>query len=183
VYLNGEAFFSIAKNPERPFIIHLHKGTIKVLGTSFNVRAYDNEKIVETSVSSGRVAFIPNYENPGKKNDTVLLLPDKKLRYFLNREELTVAATSSRDDKAWTEGKLVFKSRSLEDISIELERNFGKKIVFLDDEPKNYVLTGSFQNNSLDEIMFYLSKTKSFSYKITNSELVIASTNEGTEAY
>ena len=183
VYLNGEAFFSIAKNPEKPFIIHLSRGTIKVLGTSFNVRAYENEKIVETSVSTGRVAFIPNYEQNGKKKDTVFLLPDNKVRYFLNRDEVITTPTSAREDKAWTEGKLVFKSRRMEDISIELERNFGKKVVFLNEEPKDFILTGSFQNNSLDEIMFYLSETKSFSYKITNTELIIASTAEGLKAH
>ncbi|MCR6718728.1 MAG: FecR family protein [Chitinophagaceae bacterium] len=59
VFLNGEAFFDIEKNPEKPFIIHLTNGTIRVLGTSFNVKAYDGETIVETSVATGKVAFIP----------------------------------------------------------------------------------------------------------------------------
>ena len=59
VYLNGEAFFEVTKIPSRPFIIHLANGTVRVLGTSFNIRAYDNEKLIETSVATGKVAFIP----------------------------------------------------------------------------------------------------------------------------
>ena len=63
---------------------------------------------------------------------------------------------------------------TLEEIAIELERYFGKKVTFLDSAAKTYRLTGSFENNSLEEIMYYLSQTKDFNYKITNSELLIS---------
>jgi len=62
----------------------------------------------------------------------------------------------------------------MQQIAVELERNFGKKVVFVDNTPLEYVFTGSFENNTLDEIMYYLSRTKNFSYKITNTELLIA---------
>ena len=174
VYLNGEAFFEVAKNPVKPFIIHLANGTVKVLGTSFNVRAYDNEKIVETSVATGKVAFIPKYEKSGKKQDTIFLTPDNKVRYSLIKEEIITQPTASAEDKAWTEGKLIFRATLFEEIAVELERNFGKKIVFKNEEARNYRLTGSFQNNTLAEILFYLSKTKAFSYTISDEEIVIS---------
>lgn len=174
VYLDGEAFFEVAKNPKKPFIIHLANGTVRVLGTSFNIRAYDNEKTVETSVATGKVAFIPKYRNDGKKQDTVFLTTNNKVSYTYSAEKINVEPTIATDDKAWTEGKMIFKAMSLLDIATELERNFGKKVVFTDDIAKEYILTGSFQNNSLEEVMFYLSKTKGFYYKITNNELLIA---------
>ena len=174
VYLNGEAFFEIAKNARKPFIIHLANGTVRVLGTSFNIRAYDSEKTVVTSVASGKVAFIPKYRNEGKKQDTVFVTPNNKVSYTFNAEKINVLPTLATDDKAWTEGKMIFKAMSLLEIAVELERNFGKKVMFRDDIAKGYVLTGSFQNNTLEEVMFYLSKTKGFYYKITNNELLIA---------
>lgn len=173
VYLNGEAFFDIEKNPSKPFIIHLAKGTIRVLGTSFNIKAYDNEPIVETSVSTGKVAFIPKLKNNAKA-DTIFLTPNNKVIYQLETEKTTTAATISEEDKAWTEGKLIFRSMLFEEIAIELERNFGKRVVFDDDEIKTYKLTGSFQNNTLPEILYYLSKTKSFTYSITDEQIVIS---------
>jgi len=176
IYLNGEAFFDVAKNPEHPFIIHLANGTVQVLGTSFNVRAYDNEPVVETSVTTGRIAFIPKYHTTRKTQDTVFLAPDHKASYKYTMEELSTVITSGKEDKAWTEGRLIFRSKSMDEIGVELERNFGKKVTFVDEEPKAFIFTGSFENNSLDEIMFYLSRTKNFSYKITNSELLIAAT-------
>jgi ferric-dicitrate binding protein FerR (iron transport regulator) len=174
VYLNGEAFFDVAKSNGHPFIIHLASGTIQVLGTSFNVRAYDSEPVVETSVATGKIAFIPKYKTAHKKQDTVYLAPDHKASYALEAEELRTTATSSSEDKAWTEGKLLFRGTTMEQIAVELERSFGKKVVFVDEGPKAFVFTGSFENNTLDEIMYYLSITKNFSYKITNTELLIA---------
>jgi transmembrane sensor len=175
VYLDGEAFFEVAKNPQRPFIIHLNKGTIRVLGTSFNVRAYDNEKSVETSVMTGKVAFIPKYQS-AQKQDTVFVTPNNKVSYQFTEEKMSMAPTMAANDKAWTEGKLIFKAMTMEEIAMELERNFGKKVVFLDEAAKQYVFTGSFQNNTLEEIMYYLSlsKTQQIFYKITNDELLIA---------
>jgi transmembrane sensor len=173
VYLNGEAFFDVAKNPSKPFIIHLANGTVRVLGTSFNVRAYDNEKVVETSVATGKVAFIPKYQKRRQKQDTLFITPNNKVRYSLEEEQVNVLPTAASEDKAWTEGRLIFKGHTLEEIAVELERYFGKKVRFIDEETKGYRLTGSFQDNSLDEIMYYLSRSKDFNYKITNSELLI----------
>ncbi len=172
INLYGEAFFDIQKNPSKPFIIHLTNGTVRVLGTSFNIRAYEDEDKIETSVSTGKVAFIPKGTTP-VVSDTVFLTPNQKVLYSFRSGTLVTKATQSTDDKAWIEGRLIFKSMTLEEIAHQLERNFGKKVVFRSEEAKKYRLTGAFSNNTLDEIMFYLSKTRDFSYQITNNELVI----------
>jgi transmembrane sensor len=174
VYLTGEAFFDVAKNPSKPFIIHLDNGTVRVLGTSFNIKAYKGSGVVETSVATGKVAFIP------KKNDklletadTTFLTPEWKAVYHTVNGEVKTVSTISIEDKAWTEGKLIFKSNSFEEIALELERSFGKKVVFSDDAIKWYRLTGSFENNSLDEILYYLSRTKPFTYRVSDEEIII----------
>lgn len=173
VYLEGEAFFEVANNVARPFIIHLHKGTIKVLGTSFNIRAYENEP-VQTSVTTGKVAFIPKYDGvSNKKPDTILITPDVKVSFTQQTGNVVKETTTSADDKAWTEGRLVFRNATLESISMELERTFGKKVQFNAEAPKQYRLTGSFEHNSLPEIMFYLARSRSFHYEITDSTLLI----------
>lgn len=172
VYLNGEAFFKVTGNPDRPFIVHLNNGMVKVLGTSFNVRAYDNEP-VQTSVTTGKVAFIPKYDNQNGVPDTFYITPDEKVIYRPNTHNIVKEVTSGEDDKAWTEGRLVFKDVSLEEICLELERTFGKKVAFVSDKPRQYRLTGSFQNNNLQEILYYLTKSKSFKYTITDSTLLI----------
>jgi transmembrane sensor len=173
VYLNGEAFFDIARNPDKPFIIHLSNGTVRVLGTSFNIKAYDNEPVVETSVATGKVAFIPKLKNR-EKADTVFLTPNNKVVYRINDEKVTTLATVSAEDKGWTEGKMVFRSTLFRDIAKELERNFGKRVIFKDAEVGNFRLTGSFQNDSLADILFYLARSKPFTYTITDEEIAIS---------
>jgi ferric-dicitrate binding protein FerR (iron transport regulator) len=177
VFLTGEAFFDIAANPKKPFIVHLSSGSIHVLGTSFNIRAYENEA-VQTSVRTGKVAFIPAYE-AGKKPDTIYITPDEKVTYrkAVADDEADDAIvreiTSAEDDKAWTEGRLVFRDKTLEEIASELERTFGKKVSFESDAPRYYRLTGAFQDNSLQDIMYYLARSKAFHYTITDSTLLI----------
>jgi transmembrane sensor len=182
VYLEGEAFFDVTKDAAKPFIIHLTNGTIRVLGTSFNVRAYKNEKMIEASVATGKVAFIPIHKS-GTTKDTVFLTRNKKLRYLLAKEQAIVEPTVSKDDIAWIGGKLVFKAMSFDEISFELERTFGKKFIFLSDSARQFRLTGSFQNNSLDEILFYLSKSAAFTYSINNNEVMITFEGDSNDGH
>lgn len=172
IYLEGEAFFDVATNEKRPFIIHLKKGTIKVLGTSFNIRAYENEP-VQTAVVTGKVAFIPRYEEAKKIGDTILVTPDVKVTYTASSGTLIKGNTIGEEDKAWTEGRLIFRNATLEEIGASLQRNFNKQVEFEANAPKQYRLTGSFHNNTLEDIMYYLSKSKAFHYRITDSTLVI----------
>ncbi|MGO4293602.1 FecR family protein [Chitinophaga sp. RAB17] len=172
IFLEGEAFFDVATNAKRPFIVHLKKGTIKVLGTSFNIRAYENEP-VQTAVVTGKVAFIPRYEEAKKINDTILITPDVKVSFTASSGTLIKGNTIGAEDKAWTEGRLIFRNATLEEIGASLERNFNKHVEFEANAPKQYRLTGSFHNNSLEDIMYYLSKSKAFHYRITDSTLVI----------
>ncbi|WP_423735158.1 FecR domain-containing protein [Chitinophaga caseinilytica] len=172
VFLTGEAFFQVASSPQKPFIVHLSKGTIRVLGTSFNVRAYDNEP-VQTSVSTGKVAFIPKYDD-ARAPDTFYITPDEKVTWHHEGERPEKSATSGDEDRAWTDGGLVFRDASLEEICRELERTFGKKVQFNSDAPRYYRMTGAFRNNSLPEILFYLSRSKNFRYTITDSTLLIS---------
>ncbi|SKA47290.1 ferric-dicitrate binding protein FerR, regulates iron transport through sigma-19 [Chitinophaga eiseniae] len=173
VYLEGEAFLEVADDVKRPFIVHLREGTVKVLGTAFNIRAYHNEP-VQTAVVSGKVAFIPRYNDAKQTRDTILITPDVKVSYTSRTGTLVKDTTTSLDDKAWTEGRLVFRNNTLEEICASLERNFGKHVVFEADAPRQYRMTGAFRNNSLQDIMYYLSRSKPFHYTITDSTLVIS---------
>ena len=173
VVLSGEAFFDVTRNPQKPFIIHLSAGKVQVLGTSFNIKAYPGTQKVETSVVTGKVAFIPA-AGPNKAADTVLLTPNQKAVQSLATGTVTTIPTLSREDRAWTEGRLVFKDASMREITAELERYFGKEVVVLDEAIYEYHLTGSFQNNSAEEILYYLSKTKPFTYKVTETQMILS---------
>lgn len=173
VYLSGEAFFEVAKDAGKPFIIHLKNSKIKVIGTSFNVRAFD-DGVVETSVVTGKVAFIPEEGLFARTDkDTLLLTPNVKVIYSSKTGHVRQEQTNSRIDKAWTEGKLIFRATRFEDIGKALERTYGKRVRFANPGLKQCRLTASFENSSLEEVMYLLSRTSDYQYTIDDREVII----------
>jgi transmembrane sensor len=174
VYLSGEAFFEVTTNPRKPFIIYLKNSRIKVLGTSFNVRAFADE-VIETSVVSGKVAFMPQRGLFSKTDkDTLLLTPNVKALYSGKTGQVRQEQTNSQIDKAWTEGKLIFRATPFGEIGKALERTYGKRVRFTNPDLKHCRLTASFENTSLEEVMYLLSRTRDYRYTIDDREVVIA---------
>jgi transmembrane sensor len=175
IHLSGEAYFDIAHDPARPFIIHLDNNLVSVLGTSFNVKAYEEDDVVETSVVSGEVAFIRQGIVASKnQKDTLLLTPNYKALYSKRAGTLTKTETDTRLDTAWKDGILIFRSARFEEAGKILERTFGKEVVFSDQSIKLCRLTATFQNNSLEEIMILIAKTNDYTYDITEEQLTIS---------
>lgn len=173
VRLTGEAFFQVAHNKQQPFYIHLNKATIQVVGTSFNVKAYSNEENIQTSVLTGKVAFMSHSKKSTSLNDTVYLVKNNKVTYSLSTGKMDTEITNAQEDREWINGKMICKSETLESIARQLERNFGKKIVFKDQRIAQYRYTGTFDESSLEEILQYLAMTKSFKYTIAEKAVVI----------
>jgi transmembrane sensor len=174
VYLSGEAFFDVAKDSLHPFVIHLKDSRIKVLGTSFNVKAYEEDGVVETSVVTGKVAFIPKKGGgAARATDTLLLTANVKAIYSPRTGEMWKEETNSQIDKAWTENKLVFRATRLEEVGKALERTYGKRVRFANQELKHCRLTASFEHSSLEEVLYLLSRTRDYRYTISDREVLI----------
>jgi ferric-dicitrate binding protein FerR (iron transport regulator) len=174
VSLEGEAFFEVAHNPKQPFLVRLKTGTVRVLGTSFNVRAYPGDSTVETSVLTGRVAFIPKPKPAARPvlADTVFVLPDFKVTQSLRSARIERLPTVARRQAAWTENRLEFHDTPLTEIARTLERWYGTP-VRLEGESQCR-LTGSFPDpRSLREVMDALALTHLCEYELTRQELVI----------
>lgn len=168
VQLIGEAFFDVARDSLKPFIIDFDQGKVKVLGTSFNVKAFAEDEIVETSVVSGKVAFIPQ-----KSSQEIILNPNQKALYFKSEGTIQTATANSQQDIAWREGKLIFRAQTFAEIARTLERTFDKQIVFENENIKNCRLTGTFQDNQLDEVIHLLAKTNDYEYEISEEMVKI----------
>ncbi|MHA4809649.1 FecR family protein [Flavitalea flava] len=169
VYLEGEAFFEIARNPSRPFVVRLPKGTVNVLGTSFNIRAYGNEDLLTTSVATGKVAFVPGQA----KDDSFYLSSGLKAVYHLRYSGVTVEPTDPDADKGWINGVLVFNNETLGQIAVELERYFGKPVNFGNASVAQYRYSATFKNNSAEEILELLKRVKTFHYTVTDKYIGI----------
>ena len=169
INLVGEAFFEVHHDAAHPFIIHTQGSDIRVLGTSFNVKAYNTQ--VQVVVKTGRVRF-------SKNNTEVILEKGQKGELLANVdtiiksevEELKVTTTTQRIS-------LDFDKISLGEVIENLNQIFGKKIVFSNDKIKNCKLTASFENEELENIINVIAET--FNLKVENKTDSIVLSGEG----
>ncbi|HOZ96884.1 MAG TPA: FecR family protein [Niabella sp.] len=180
VTLTGEAFFEVTHNPEKPFIVHTDKAAIKVLGTKFNVKSYDNESW-ETTLLEGKIEMNLN-ERPKEK---LQLQPSQKVSITdlqtsdQQKEEYKVSITKIKPlnndvvETAWMADKLIFVDKPMEEIAKELERRFGVSVVFLSGKTKQYKYTGAFQNDNLTQILKILDMTQPIQYELKDNVLMI----------
>lgn len=189
VYLEGEAFFDVKHNGKLPFIVHTLAMDVKALGTAFNVKAYLNEKITETSLIRGLVEVTLKESN----NRTMLLYPNQKIKWEhpfakaagdlspgdegmpLNLidslvKKLHVTDYGNIKEVAWRENKLIFDDELFSDIAIQLERWYGAQIEFEDDTLRNYRFTGNFEKEDINTVLDFLKESRKFNYKIEYGE-------------
>lgn len=172
VYLSGEAFFEVEKNPEVPFIIYLEKNHIQVMGTSFNVKSYENEKTVETSVMTGEVLFVKKGTGAEKKDSVYYITPNQKLAFFKDSGHVEKIKVNSQEDIAWIQGKLIFKNETWDQIAKTLERTYDTTIAFENPSLRNCRLTATFQEKTLREVLELIAMTEDFNYEIRQQVLI-----------
>lgn len=197
VTLEGEAYFDVTANKQQPFWVHTKAFTVKVVGTAFNIRAYADEDSAAASLIRGAVEV----EITGKKNNTVFLRPNEKITVpvaqtgsqefkespnagtekspepEIKKTEVTTDKRNTVVETAWMENKLAFKNMSFQQIASSLEKWFAVEIKFKNEHKKKLKLSGTFEGETLEEILEAFSVAninggKEFSYK-KDSEGVI----------
>jgi ferric-dicitrate binding protein FerR (iron transport regulator) len=193
VWLDGEAYFEVAKNAEKPFFVHTSDVDIKVLGTTFNVKAYHDEPIIEAILLEGSVVLNSNNGTTKPEHKDVLLQPEHKAIFIKNKDaaisdglkkefdqplranEILVSNQTVNTDLAtsWIYGKLVFENTSLEDIARQLERHYGVRIVLEGQELKNIKFTGTLKKISVEQTLRALKLATSLNYAINEDTITI----------
>ncbi|MDR6563413.1 MULTISPECIES: FecR domain-containing protein [unclassified Arcicella] len=170
VKLTGEAFFEVHHDKAHPFIIHANGANIKVLGTSFNVKAYDAQ--VQVVVNTGKVQF-------SKNTQQVILVKGEKAEISKGQETIVKSINVDENILYYKTKSFNFEETSLDEVAQLLSDNFGKTIVFEQDKIKNCKLTATFQQESLDNILTIISET--FNLKITKKGDSIVLQGEGCQ--
>jgi transmembrane sensor len=160
VSLIGEAYFDVSHDEKRPFVVntpHLHT---HVLGTQFNVIAYENEASEEIILKEGEVEV---YSSQGKKLGT--LESDQKLDFHTNTHRYGISQVESIQFVSWTEGKLVFRNESMEEVAKRLGRWYNVDINIQDPELLDYSFRATFIDEPLEEVLKLLALTAPMSYE------------------
>jgi len=164
VDLTGEGYFEVTKNAAQPFIVHTPRFQVRVLGTSFNVNAYEDEKHVEVALVEGKVELLQQVK--GKVVPVMTLQPSEVADY--DTENNRIALKTERDiDRytAWRDGKIVFFDDPVEKLVSRLENWYNVDIEVADSSLMAYHFTATFSQESLDQVLKYLSISTPINYK------------------
>ena len=169
VSLEGEAFFSVTKNEDVPFIVSANDIRIQVLGTKFNVKAYPDENAVSTTLVEGSV-------DVKSATQESILKPNQKLVYNKDDQKMVLYNLSDiTPEIEWKDGRLVFRNESLEELELKLERWFDVDIEFADEEVKNRRFTGILERESILEAVTYFNYSDKVGYRIKDNEITFYS--------
>ncbi|MBG6233972.1 ferric-dicitrate binding protein FerR (iron transport regulator) [Pedobacter sp. CAN_A7] len=192
VYLIGEAFFDVAHHQSHPFIVRTEKFSVKVLGTSFNVRAYLVDKKSEATLIRGAIELLV-HSRPKQK---ILLNPSEKFaiednktselsnsQKNLKHPDLTLTIEKIQpmrigemqyiEEVAWKDSLLVFKDESFEDLKPKLERWYELKVTIQASVPESYRFTGVLKNEDIKEALTAMQLIKPFKFKLLANEVII----------
>lgn len=167
VNLQGEAYFEVAKDPEKKFIVSTsHQSQIEVLGTHFNVEAYEKENRVSATLVEGKIGFIYKCDNTSKK---VLMTPGQKLVYDPKDSKVQLYATSGESEIAWKEGKIIFRNTPLEEGLRMLEKRYNVEFIIKNNRLKGDSFTGTFTNQRLERILEYFQLSSQIRWRYLDS--------------
>ena len=174
VYLNGEAYFEVAKDKEHLFVVNAGEVSVKVLGTHFNVSAYEKDAEIETVLLEGEVTVSRNRDK-GFVREKVVLKPYQKASF--NRQKNTLKVSEEKDVEdciSWISGWLYFSQKSLPYVFNKVERYYNVRIILPEDFRASSLISGKLDiQGSLEDVMRALSDVGKFSYRIDDHTIYI----------
>lgn len=168
VKLHGEAFFNVARDPEHPFIVETSKIQVKVLGTSFNVNAYnDNQSIV---LVSGLVNVVDN------DNTWIQYMsPDQKFSYNAQNGKRVIEPVNATDCISWRDGYLKLQKESLSEILLYLQNYYDVSIEFNRHRADTILISGKLElSKGLKEAISYISRAASVDYEFDENDIKVS---------
>jgi len=203
--LEGEAYFKVAMNADLPLVVDAGNISIKATGTEFNVKAYSDDGIIETTLVDGKVEISQKGNNG---NDRVLVLePNQKAIYALKSDQLTLEKikeieplavkpaaisidkllvspnTDVEQVTAWTKNKLIIRSENLESLCTKLQRKYNVTFIFRDEEIKKYHFTGVLLDETFQQVMDVIKLVAPIDYLLDSKTVYLYSNKEQSEKY
>ena len=185
--LEGEAYFKVAKNKKIPFVVDAFGFEVEAVGTEFNVKAYKEEKAIETSLVEGKVKLSHRTEKIAKN---IYLNPNHKATFYKvatnekNKPRLIINTNVDLSPiLAWRSNQLILDKELLKDLAVKLERMYDCKFYFDAEEIMNYEFTGSIHNLTLSEIMDIIKISSPIKYEIKGNDVFVKKDRKRTQNF
>ena len=192
VWLDGEGFFDVRKS-SKPFIVHSGTVQIKAVGTSFNVRAYASDQIVETTLVSGKIVVTGIGQHRETTEHGMTLLPNQKLivSNLPDRQDSSDESSSEQvvdtektvilkkkvnpaPEISWKDNKWVIDREDLNSLAVKLERRFDVEIIFSDEQLKSFRYNGSLPDLSMEQVLKVISMASPIDYSVNEKTVIIS---------
>lgn len=177
VSLNGEAYFEVAKDAKHPFVVETNQLRVKVLGTHFNIKSYEDDYRVITTLMEGSVSVElgKNTTVPGK---SVILKPNQQIIFDKETNKVSIAEVNASLYAVWKDGECFFEGEKLKDIAKILERQFGTPITIISPNLENQVFSGFFNKaEGLFHILNSFKRNRNLDYRLNDSGIEIFEIN------
>ncbi|WP_167610201.1 FecR family protein [Maribellus sediminis] len=169
ITLTGQAYFDVTHNPEKPFIVHTTLGNVEVKGTSFDLKAYKNDRTFETTLVEGLVSVAT-----ADKQETTIH-PGQRSVYSEEDGKLTTANVDVQLYTSWKDGIFYFENQSLDNITKELERWYEVDFNFENQAAGAVRYTGEYsKNQKLGEILHLLSVTGNVDFRNEGDQILVS---------
>ncbi len=163
VYLTGEAYFEVAHNKEAPFVVGTGRLEVKATGTAFNVSAYPDNDVVETTLVEGKVILYDKNSKCKVKD----LSPNECLKFDLQKNIYTLESGNVEKYIVWKDDVLVFKNDPIPDIAKKLSKWYNVEVEITNEKVKEYTYTATFTDETLPQVLELMSLAAPVSYKLT----------------
>lgn len=168
VYLKGEGYFEVSKDTARPFVVHLNQADVTVLGTAFNINAYEEENHIYTTLAEGAVAFYSH-----QQDKRLVLQPGMQSDMNLQTGATTLEEVDPAMYTAWTEGRYIFQSITLETMMRQLQRWYDFEIFYRKQDLKNYNFRGMLDRDmGIQEVLNIIEETTDVEFQINGRTIV-----------
>ncbi len=170
ISLKGEAFFEVAPYKVAPFVIDVNGTEVKVVGTAFNINAYDDTHKMTTTVVEGKVIV-----SDGHWESKELLLPNEQLCTNTLTGEVQTKVVDADIYTAWVQGRLVFENENLDSLMKRLERLYNVKITISDEVDKTLKFTGDIRRyDDLNKVLDMLATTQNVKFSLDAQGVVVS---------
>ncbi len=172
VFLEGEAYFDVEKNPEQPFVVETDGINVQVLGTRFVINSYKEESRIRTVLLEGSVALFEKGEayDPEK---AARLVPGQKATWNKKQKDISFEEVDTGLYTGWMEGRLIFNHVPFNEILRRLERYYDITIVNKNEVLDKEVFTASFEGESIENILNSFGRNYPFEYTVQGDNIVI----------
>ncbi|WP_026727130.1 FecR family protein [Flavobacterium denitrificans] len=172
VFLDGEAFFDVAKDKKHPFIVNADNLNVRVLGTHFNVSNYPEDALTDVVLVEGSVGMYESKEQfDASKN--IILKPGFKGSFNKENAKISTKAVLTDIYTSWINGGLTFRNMTFKNIITKLERRYNVTIVNKNEKLANEKFNASFKEESIENVMSYFNDIHGINYTIKDNQILI----------